>query len=156
MSKSRRLGTASAARLKVLADVLPVLEAAEVDFGHWELPPPKNGVHSLGWFELGPAGEAFLAAVAKGRWVTVGFDWRTWLESGDGRRFRDQQVVDAADADDLARLITAIVRSDRFVEGSLAGAFESGLLTRIARRANVLVAEAHGRAEPNAGKTPPG
>jgi len=156
MSESRRLETGPAARLKVLADVLPVLEAAEPDFGHWVLPPPKDGVHSLGWFELGPAGEAFLAAVAKGGWVTVGFDWRAWLESGDGRRFRDQQAVDAADADDLAKLITAIVRSDRFVEGSLAGAFESGLLTRIARRANVLAAEADAGPEPNATKTPPG
>src|SRR5688500_10168301 len=155
MSESRRLETGPAARLKVLADVLPVLEAAEPDFGHWVLPPLKDGVHSLGWFELGPAGEAFLAAVAKGGWVTVGFDWRAWLESGDGRRFRDQQAVDAADADDLAKLITAIVRSDRFVEGSLAGAFESGLLSRIARRANLLAAEAHARADLNADETTP-
>jgi hypothetical protein len=46
-----------------------------------------------------------------------------------------------ASPDDLARLLTAIVRSDRFVEGSLVGAFESGLLTRIAQRAAALLAE---------------
>jgi uncharacterized protein DUF6508 len=45
------------------------------------------------------------------------------------------------DRDQLAWLLTAIIRSDRFVEGSIAGAFESGLLARIARRAAVLLAE---------------
>ena len=45
-----------------------------------------------------------------------------------------------ATADDLARLLTAIVRSDRFSEGSINGAFESGLLARIARRAATLLA----------------
>jgi hypothetical protein len=33
------------------------------------------------------------------------------------------------------------VRSDRFTEGSLAGAFESGLLTAILRRAKALSVE---------------
>jgi hypothetical protein len=36
-------------------------------------------------------------------------------------------------------LLTAIVRSDRFVEGSIEGAFESGLLAAICRRAAVLL-----------------
>jgi hypothetical protein len=36
-------------------------------------------------------------------------------------------------------MITAIVRSDRFVEGSMAGAFESGLLAAISRRAAALL-----------------
>jgi hypothetical protein len=34
--------------LRALADVLPLLEAADADFGRWELPPPRDGVHSLG------------------------------------------------------------------------------------------------------------
>ena len=38
-------------------------------------------------------------------------------------------------------LLTAIIRSDRFTEGSIAGAFESGLLARIARRAASLLEE---------------
>jgi len=37
-------------------------------------------------------------------------------------------------------LLTAIVRSDRFVEGSIEGAFRSGLLARISRRAEALLA----------------
>ena len=39
----------------------------------------------------------------------------------------------------MAMLLTAIVRSDRFVEGSIEGAFQSGLLAAICRRAAVLL-----------------
>jgi hypothetical protein len=44
-----------------------------------------------------------------------------------------------ATPDQLTELLTAIIRSDRFVEGSIAGAFDSGLLGRIACRAAVLL-----------------
>ena len=51
----------------------------------------------------------------------------------------DPEAVAAATPEQLAWLLTAIVRSDRFVEGSIEGAFESGLLARIARRAAALL-----------------
>jgi len=127
-------------RLRPLAELVPVLESPTADFGRWEVPPPRDGVRSLGWFEFGPAGEAFLAAVAKGGWVTAGFDWRTWLDGDEAADLqRRPDALESATVEQLARLLTAIVRSDRFVEGSIAGAFESGLLTRIARRADALL-----------------
>lgn len=128
-------------RLRALADVLPLLEAADADFGHWEVPPPRDGVHSLGWFEFGPVAEAWRTAVAKGEWIEFGFDWSGWLAGDEGRAMRDDPAaIASATPDQLARLVTAIVRSDRFVEGSIAGAFESGLLARISRRAEALLA----------------
>lgn len=137
---------ALADRLRVLADLLPLLESADAEFGRWEVPPPKDGLHSLGYYVFGPVGEAFLAAVRGGGWVIIGFAWPAWLETDEGRELRDRpDAVAAAGPEDLARLLTAIVRSDRFVEGSIAGAFQSGLLARIARRAAVLLAEAGGR-----------
>jgi hypothetical protein len=42
---------------------------------------------------------------------------------------------------DLARLVTAIVRGDRFTEGNLAGAMQRGFVTAICRRAAVLLGE---------------
>ena len=121
---------------------MPILESPEADFGHWETPPPVDGVYRLGWFNLGPAGIAFREAVGRGGWVIGGFDWRTWLETAEGRAFREQpESVASATPDELAMLLTAIVRSDRFVEGSMEGAFESGLLAGIARRAAALLAE---------------
>jgi hypothetical protein len=128
-------------RLQALADVLPALEAPDADFGHWELPPPRDGIESLGWFEFGPTAEAWRTAVAAGSWVVVDFDWRTWLTGDEGRTLRDDpNAIATATPDQLAWLLTAIVRSDRFVEGSIGGAFESGLLARISRRATALIA----------------
>ncbi len=132
----------TATRLGALAELVSILRAPDADFGHWELPPPKDGVHSLGWFERGPAANAFIAAVGRGGWIRTGFDWGTWLKTDEGRRFHGHpEAVETASIQQLERLITAIVRSDRFVEGSLAGAFESGLLARIAARAARLLEE---------------
>ena len=135
----------SVERLRHLAALVPVLEAPDVDFGRWEVPPPRGGVHSLGYFVFGPAGQAFREAVSRGAWVVVGFDWMEWMATDEGRSLRDRpEALAAATPDQLARLLTAIIRSDRFVEGSIAGAFESGLLARLARRAAALVAEIEG------------
>jgi hypothetical protein len=134
-----------AGRLRALAELVPLLGSAEADFGHWEAPPPVDGVHRLPYVVFGPTADAFRSAVARGGWIVTGFDWMTWLETDDGRRLRDRpDALAGASADDLAKLLTAVVRSDRFVEGSLAGAFESGLLARIARRAATLLVEAEG------------
>ena len=55
-----------------------------------------------------------------------------------GQHLREPDAVADATAAELAMLLTAIVRSERVSEGSLEGAFESGLLRAVARRAGVL------------------
>ena len=132
-----------AERLVPLADLVPILDAPDADFGHWEGgSTDTDGVLQMPWFAFGPTGDAFRAAVGRGGWVIAGFDWMTWLQTDEGQALRDRPVaVETATPDQLARLLTAIVRSDRFVEGSIAGAFESGLLTRIAKRAAALMTE---------------
>jgi hypothetical protein len=133
-----------AERLRALAELVPILESPSADFGRWESPAPVDGVHRMPYFVFGPTADAFTTAVARGEWIVMGFDWMTWLGADAGQSLRDRpEALAKASADDLAKLLTAIVRSDRFVEGSLAGAFESGLLARIARRAAALLAEAH-------------
>ena len=67
----------------------------------------------------------------------------TWLQTEEGAALRDRpEALATASPDELRKLLTAIIRSDRFVEGSIVGAFESGLLARIARRASALLLEA--------------
>ncbi len=131
-----------AERLRILADLEPILAAGETEFGHWEVTAATGDVHHLPWFCSGPGAEAFTRAVGRGDWMMMGFDWGNWLQSPEGQALRDTpDVLAAATADQLAMLLTAIVRSDRFIEGSIAGAFESGLLLRIARRAGALLAD---------------
>lgn len=125
-------------RLRELADIEAVIEAAsESDFGTWSTPPPTGDVSYLPQYAFGPVGKAFLAVVGRGGWVFP-FDWGAWLATPEGAALQGGEAAEAvarATPLQLARLLTAIVRSDRFVEGSIAGAFESGLLLGISRRA---------------------
>ena len=130
-------------RLRPLAELVPILEAPDADFGHWDTSPSIDGTEHLPWFVFGPTAKAFRAAVGRGDWIITGFDWMTWLRTGDAQALRDHpEAVADASPDQLAMLLTAIIRSDRFVEGSIEGAFESGLLSRIARRAAAMLDEA--------------
>ena len=126
-------------RLQLLARHLEAFESPGFSFGAWE--PSRtdaDGLTHLGWYRFSPAAEAFLADVRAGGWVTP-FDWPAWLASPEGQALtHGPQAVVGASAEDLERLLTAIVRSDRFTEGSLAGAFESGVLGAVMRRASDL------------------
>jgi hypothetical protein len=137
-----------AGRLNALAILVPMLESAGAEFGHWVVPAAAKRVESLPYSSFGPTAAAFTDAVARGGWVIVGFDWMTWMATEEGGALRDRpEALESATPDQLARLLTAIIRSDRFVEGSIAGAFESGLLARIARRAAALLAELDGSSQ---------
>ena len=56
----------------------------------------------------------------------------------------DPEVLARAAVDELAKLITVLVRQERFSEGSLMGAFGGGLVLGIVRRAGVLIANVRG------------
>ena len=62
--------------------------------------------------------------------VIISFDWGSWNE---GRRIARDEKFDfnTIDIPAKCKLITAIVRNDRFYEGALVNAFESGLILRI-------------------------
>ena len=71
-------------------------------------------------------------------WVEP-FDWPTWMETDEAALLRDDHNALAnASSEQLQKLLTVIVRQERFVEGSLAEHFESGLIDRIMDRAAVL------------------
>ncbi len=62
--------------------------------------------------------------------IIISFDWGAWDE---GRKIASDEDFDF-DTIDLVtkcKLITAIVRNDRFCEGALVSAFESGLILRL-------------------------
>jgi hypothetical protein len=128
-------------RLSLLARHLEAFEAPGLSFGTWEPSwTDRAGIIHLGWYRPSPAAEAFLADVAEGGWVRP-FDWMAWLETDRGKELAGSPAaVASASADELGQLLTAIVRADRFSDGSLAGAYESGLLTAILRRAKALAA----------------
>lgn len=134
-------------RLRELARHLAAVEADGFEFGRWVPARERSdGVIVMGWFEPGPEAEAFFADAAS--WVTP-FDWQAWLRTDEGRRLAsDPSAVAGADLDGLTRLLTALVRSQRFNDASWEGAYQSGLLTALMRRAAALADEIEARGNP--------
>jgi hypothetical protein len=116
-------------------------EFARPDFSFGEWVPARTddaGVIHMGWYEQNEVARRFVSEMYQLGFVHE-FDWMTWLGTPEGERFRTgPEAVATADADDLARLLTAIIRGERFSDGELAGALKSGILPAIARRAGDL------------------
>jgi Family of unknown function (DUF6508) len=123
-------------RLEALAAFLPAFESPDFVFGAWD-EPPAGGLQ-LPHFALSPVAEEFLAEVGRGGWIINGFDWKAWNATPEAVSLRRGDGFDRATPIALARLLTALVRQDRFVEGTLVEAHESGLLRRIVARAAAL------------------
>jgi hypothetical protein len=117
--------------IAALVRFLPVLESPGFSAGTWQGgEEDEAGVIHMPWFELSDDARAFVAELGRGGWVFV-FDWRAWED--EARRLIDGGL-EHADVDGIRRLLTTLVRSDRFVEGQLGWAFESGLSERVLRR----------------------
>ena len=134
-----------AARLRALASFLPAFEAAGFEFGRWAGGEQREpGVFTMPYYAFSPAAEEFLG-LGVGGWVTPAFDWPAWGATDEFARLsRDPAAVARASPDQLARLLTVLVRSERFGDGQLAAAFEAGLVVGILRRAEVLARELGG------------
>lgn len=123
-------------RLHGLASFLAEFETPGFKFGEWcggEL--LEDNVRVMPWHRLSPAAHRFYKACYELDWVRKDFGWSEWSSSPEAERLLGPNGVESASVEDLERLITMIVRADRFCEGYLAGSFESGLVLRILRRA---------------------
>jgi hypothetical protein len=134
-------------RLRALAEMVPTMEAPGFSFGHWEGGErDKSRAMQMPYVELDAGGEAFRAAVGRGGWVTPKVDWSAWSRTPEFEALRrEPEVMARASAEQIEHLLTTLVRADRFNEGTLLGAWESGLLLRVVRRARGLLEEMEGR-----------
>lgn len=76
--------------------------------------------------------EAFLAA-AYAREIIVVFEWPEWRDQGHVL-LETSGAMERTDALDLCKLVTLLVRQERFAEGTLAHAIEQGWMHRILAR----------------------
>jgi hypothetical protein len=127
-------------RLRPLAAFADVLASADFDFGHWVTSTRRDdGVYTMPYFELSQGALDFLAAAPLDR----NFDWPPWQGTDEAQSLmHNRAALEQATPEQLVRLLTALVRGDRFTEGNLAAAFEAGLLAAIARRAAAIVESA--------------
>jgi hypothetical protein len=126
-------------RLTALARFLPEFErpgfkAGEVRGGD-EI---AAKVFSMPFVSNGDVVQSFVETAYQHGWVLTDFDWPEWTQSDEAARFRDDRAIDSATEEELAKLLTVCIRQDRFVEGTLLDAIESGLVLRIVPRAAAL------------------
>ena len=124
----------------VLAAFLIPFEQPDFKFGEWiESLQKGSGAPIRGGYVLSDAALSFIVTANETGWMIHDYDWPNWMESDEAIHLRNAPAaIAAATPGQLGRLLTALIRQDRFVEGALGGAYESGLLVAILRRAAVL------------------
>jgi hypothetical protein len=127
-------------QLRALAGWASRLSEPDFSFGEWtEAKRLPDGVTHVGYYTLSPEAYRFVTEMASVGLVYP-FDWPSWASGEEGRRLLSgPDAVAAATAAQLGKLLTTVVRGDRFSEGALASAYERGLLTAAARRARDLL-----------------
>ena len=131
-------------RLERLAAFLPLFRAPGFSPGRSNgFEETEPGHFTMPYWSYSSEVDAFQELVYEDGWVRGDFAWPTWTDSEEARALRDDPAtLAAATPDQLAKLLTVVIRQDRFVEGTLASAFESGLLLAIVERAAALAADA--------------
>ena len=127
-------------QLDGLASLLPAFEAADAESGEWkggdEVEP---GSFTMPWFTHSELTSRFVDIAYRDAWVRPDFDWGEWTQTPEARRLRDDRgALEEATVVDLAHVLTVVIRSDRFAEGAIAEAIESGLVTAVLRRIDQL------------------
>ena len=122
--------------LDALAAFLPAFEAPGFVFATME-GGAKDG--TMPWSRLAEDASRFVETAYEDGWVSPEVDWPAWKETEEARRLRDDpSAIGTATVEQLQKLLTTVIRQDRFVEGALATAFDSGLLTAVLRRVEQL------------------
>jgi hypothetical protein len=113
--------------LKELFDLIPQIEDTK-SFGEMKGGNRQaNGYVEMPYISLTVLVKNFLDLVYKAG-IILDFDWTTWDE---GRELLKRKDFALLDFETLCKLITAIVRSDRFNEGYLLENFENGNILKI-------------------------
>ncbi|WP_055048084.1 DUF6508 domain-containing protein [Devosia sp. A16] len=122
-------------KLARLAGLLPQLQVEGL--GYWtEMRKDDDGAILMPEYAMSASALEFLDTCYADGWIRGDINWVEWKGTAEALTLRnDPAELDTASADQLAKLLTAIVRQDRFVEGELASAFDSGLIGRILSRA---------------------
>lgn len=128
-------------RLQEMTCYLPDLE--DPDFWPGDIrsgQKTESGSIIMPYVVLGDAAEAFVATAYERGWVLCGFHWVSWGRSEDAQALcSDPSVLARAEPMQLLYLITALIRQDRFSEGTLLNAFRAGLILGIVRRAAAIL-----------------
>ena len=133
VARLRSAGPAEVAALRAAVDEVRRAAAAG-PLSSWPAPRGDgSAANPLGWPRpvYHPSVLRLDDALAAVRACPIPFDWRNWAEVP---RLSTPAAVSAASLADAARLVTALLRAERFTDGIIGSALESGILLAAADR----------------------
>ena len=99
-----------------------------------------DGVLVMPSSTLSREAHAFHMMVYREGWILKEFDWPKWAGTDEfNNLFSKKGAVAKASVQQLAQLLTALVRKERFCSGTMACAYSDGLLTGITQRASMFL-----------------
>jgi hypothetical protein len=128
-------------QLRALASYLPALENPDFHAGAFS-PARKteSGALTMPYVVYSDVVEDFVKAAYDHGCVLTGFRWAEWAHAAEAQALcHDPSKLARATPEQLLRLLTAIIRQDRFCEGVLLRAFKMGLMLGIVRRAAAIL-----------------
>ena len=130
--------------LKALAQYLPIFSAPGFVAGTWSRgQATEPGVIQMPFVSYIPEVNTFVDAAYKKKWIKEDFNWGDWMSTEEACRLRDDpSLLAKASPDQLGKLLTVMIRQDRFAEGALLDGFETGLVLRIVQRAAAILQKA--------------
>ena len=114
---------------KPLLEIIEELERSR-NFGEQVNPPPENGVYQFPYAVYSPVVLRFIK-IAYHIPIVIKFDWGGWRNEFHQLMSNISMHVDSLDILTKCKLITVILRQDRFVEGTLLHYFKNGVLLTI-------------------------
>jgi len=127
-------------QIRALADFWPVFGDPNFVYKVQDEAKEETGVITMPSSSLSLEAKAFNKMIYQEGWILDGFDWPEWAQSDEFKDiFSKPEALAEASAYQLAMLLTALARKERFCEGTMSSACSDGLLARITHRAGVLV-----------------
>lgn len=104
-------------------------------FGTWRGGEVQGGMTHMPWFELSDDAAAFQLALYDRGWVRPSIPWMAWADSPRGQELLyEPRALARASEDEVAAVLTTLVRADHFGEGNLQGGVERGVVAAALRR----------------------
>ena len=127
-------------RLRKLADYAPIFDAPDFLFGETVMPSSDpSSVESFPFYRQSEAADSFVQECYAGGWVLTDFNWSEWKSTPEAMDlFLLPETIHKATSDQLAKVLTVVIRQERFCEGSLGNAFKRGVLSAVVGRAAFL------------------
>ena len=127
-------------QIRALADFWPVFANPKFVYEVQDEAKDEKGVITMPSSSLSSEAKAFNKMIYHEGWILDGFEWPEWTKTVEfNDLFSKPEALAKASSHQLAKLLTALARKERFCEGTMASACSDGLLARITHRAGVLV-----------------